>query len=92
LTGILAQTQEKASHYFENFALLGKGGLIVALIVLALLNGHVSYVAKNPQKFMQDALATGGFGALAAIFLTLTRGRPDLLINHFVFALMLFFL
>ena len=84
--------QEKAAHWFEKGALAGKGGLIMALIVLALMNGHVSYVAQNPKKFMQDALATGAFGALAAVFLTFTRGRSDLWINHLVFALMLFFL
>jgi hypothetical protein len=91
-TNVVTPAQETAASLFEKFALFGKGGLILALIVLALMNGHVSYVAQNPQKFMQDALATGGFGALAAIFLTLTRGRPDLIANHFVFALMLFFL
>jgi hypothetical protein len=89
---VMTNTQAKAAHWFENGALAGKGGLILALIILALMNGHVSYVAQNPKKFMQDALATGGFGALAAVFLTATRGRTDLWINHFVFALMLFFL
>ena len=92
LNAAVTNTQKKAAHWFENGALAGKGGLILALIVLALLNGHVSYVAENPKKFMQDALATGGFGALAAVFLTVTRGRTDLWINHLIFALMLFFL
>ena len=91
-TNKVTPTQETATKLFENFALLGKGGLILLLVVLALLNGNVSYVAKNPNKFMQDAVATGGFGALAAVFLTLTRGRPDLMLNHFIFALLLFFL
>lgn len=77
---------------FEWGVILGKGGLIAALITLATMNGNVSYVAQNPTKFMQDALATGGFGALAAVFLTMTRGRPDLFFNHLIFAFMLFFL
>ena len=89
---MMTNRQTWAAGLFEKGALAGKGGVILALIVLALLNGHVSYVAENPKKFMQDALATGGFGALAAVFLTVTRGRTDLWINHFVFALMLFFL
>jgi len=89
---IMTNKQVWATGKFETGALIGKGGLILALTVLALMNGHVSYVANNPKKFMQDALATGGFGALAAVFLTFTRGRSDLGINHFVFALMLFFL
>ena len=88
----VTNTQRKAAHWFENGALAGKGGLILALIVLALMNGHGSYVSQNPKKFMQDALATGGFGALAAVFLTATRGRMDLWINHLIFALLLFFL
>jgi hypothetical protein len=81
-----------ATKGFEGMVLLGKGGLIAALIALATMNGNVSYVAQNPTKFMQDALATGGFGAIAAVFLTLTRGRRDLFFNHLIFAFMLFFL
>jgi hypothetical protein len=83
---------EWATNGFEKLAILGKGGLIAALIALATINGNVSYVAENPTKFMQDALATGGFGAIAAVFLTLTRGRRDLFFNHLIFAFMLFFL
>jgi len=86
------QAPSWATNGFEKMALLGKGGLIAALIALATMNGNVSYVAQNPTKFMQDALATGGFGALAAVFLTLTRGRSDLFFNHLIFAFMLFFL
>ena len=88
----VTSTQQTASKLFEKGVLAGKGGLILALIVLALMNGHVSYVAQNPKKFMQDALATGGFGAIAAVFLTATRGRTDLWLNHLLFALLLFFL
>jgi len=77
---------------FEGIAILGKGGLIAALLAFATMNGNVTYVAQNPTKFMQDALATGGFGALAAVWLTATRGRTDLFLNHLIFAFMLFFL
>ena len=88
----VTSTQQTAAKLFEKGVLAGKGGLILALIVLALMNGHASYVAQNPKKFMQDALATGGFGAIAAVFLTATRGRTDLWLNHLLFALLLFFL
>jgi hypothetical protein len=88
----MTDTQKTAAKAFEGVAILGKGGLIAALVALAAINGNVSYVAKNPTKFMQDALATGGFGAIAAVFLTLTRGRSDLFFNHLIFAFMLFFL
>lgn len=88
----LTETQEKAAGLFEKLAIGGKGGLILILIVLALINGHSSYVKDHPKQFMQDSFATAGFGAIAAGWLTLTRGRKDLFINHFVFALMLFFL
>lgn len=81
-----------ASGVFENFVLFGKGGLIIFLLALAIVNAHTEYVEKNPRKFIIDAVATGGFGALAAVWLTATRGRLDLWINHLVFALMLFFL
>jgi len=83
---------EWSTNGFEKLAIVGKGGLIAALIALATINGNVSYVAENPNKFMQDALATAGFGALAAVWLTQTRGRPDLFFNHLIFAFMLFFL
>jgi hypothetical protein len=83
---------EWATNGFEKIALIGKGGLIAALLALATINGNVSYVSANPTKFMQDALATAGFGALAAVWLTATRGRPDLFFNHLIFAFMLFFL
>jgi len=81
-----------ATGGFEKLAILGKGGLIAALIALATMNGNVSYVSQNPTKFMQDALATAGSGALAAVWLTATRGRTDLFLNHLIFAFMLFFL
>ena len=81
-----------AEKAFEKFVLAGKGGLIVFLLALAIINGHTEYVEKNPRKFMIDAIATGGFGALAAVWLTATRGRLDLWMNHLIFALMLFFL
>jgi hypothetical protein len=90
-TGV-TPVQASAAKGFEWVALLGKGGLIAALIALATINGNASYVSQNPTKFMQDALATGGFGAIAAVFLTLTRGRRDLFFNHLIFAFMLFFL
>jgi hypothetical protein len=84
--------QTKAAGLFEKFAIGGKGGLILGLIVLALINGHSSYVRDHPKQFMQDSFAVAGFGAIAAGWLTFTRGRSDLFMNHFVFALMLFFL
>jgi len=81
-----------ATKGFEGLAILGKGGLIAALIALATMNGNVSYVSENPTRFMKDALATAGSGALAAVWLTVTRGRYDLFLNHLIFAFMLFFL
>ena len=89
---IVSGSRHVASQAFEGLAVLGKAGLIVGLLILALENGNVSYVKDHPKEFMQDALATGGTGALAAVFLTMTRGRTDLALNHFVFALMLFFM
>lgn len=88
----VTEMQAKASEWFEKFAIGGKGGLILGLIVLALINGHSSYVRDHPKQFMQDSFAVAGFGAIAAGWLTFTRGRGDLFMNHFVFALMLFFL
>ena len=88
----VSETQLKAAHWFEKLAIGGKGGLILALIILAVINGHSSYVKEHPKQFMQDSLAIGGFGAISAVWLTMTRGRPDLWINHLVFSLMLFFL
>ena len=88
----ITELQTKAAHWFEKFVIGGKGGLILALIILAVVNGHSSYVKEHPKQFMQDSLAIGGFGAISAVWLTMTRGRPDLWTNHMVFSLMLFFL
>jgi hypothetical protein len=88
----ISEIQAKAAGIFEKLTIGGKGGLIVGLMALALVNGHSSYVKDHPKQFMQDSLAIAGFGAIAAGWLTFTRGRPDLLVNHFVFSLMLFFL
>ena len=88
----ISEVQAKAAGFFEKLTIGSKGGLILALMVLALMNGHASYVKDHPKQFMQDTVATAGFGAIAAGWLTFTRGRPDLFVNHFVFALMLFFL
>lgn len=82
----------KAAHLFENLAIGGKGGLIIALMILAVVNGHSNYVKEHPKQFIQDSLAIGGFGAISAVWLSMTRGRPDLWVNHLVFSLMLFFL
>jgi hypothetical protein len=88
----ISEVQTKAASFFEKLTIGSKGGLILGLMVLALMNGHASYVKDHPKQFMQDTVATAGFGAIAAGWLTFTRGRPDLFVNHFVFALMLFFL
>jgi hypothetical protein len=88
----ISEVQTKAASFFEKLTIGSKGGLILGLMVLALVNGHASYVKDHPKQFMQDTVATAGFGAIAAGWLTFTRGRPDLFVNHFVFSLMLFFL
>jgi len=88
----MSEIQTKAASFFEKLTIGSKGGLILGLMVLALVNGHASYVKDHPKQFMQDTVATAGFGAIAAGWLTFTRGRPDLFVNHFVFSLMLFFL
>lgn len=84
--------QTKAASLFEKLTIGSKGTLILGLMVLALINGHSTYVKDHPKQFMQDTFATAGFGAIAATWLTFTRGRGDLWVNHFVFSLMLFFL
>ncbi len=88
----ISEIQTKAANFFEKLTIGSKGGFILGLMVLALVNGHASYVKEHPKQFMQDTVATAGFGAIAAGWLTFTRGRPDLFVNHFVFSLMLFFL
>jgi hypothetical protein len=88
----ITELQTKAAHVFENIVIGGKGGLILALIILALVNGHSSYVKEHPKQFIQDSLAIGGFGAISAVWLAFTRGRSDLWASHLVFSLLLFFL
>ena len=82
----------KPEDIFEGFVISGKGGLILTLVILAFINGHTSYVAKKPRRFLLETIYTAGFGALAAVWLAITRGRKDLMLSHALFAFMLFFL
>ena len=82
----------KPEDIFEGFVISGKGGLILMLVILAFINGHTSYVAQKPRRFLLETIYTAGFGALAAVWLAITRGRKDLMLGHALFAFMLFFL
>jgi hypothetical protein len=60
-------------------------------MILSLINGNVEYVEKKPRLFMLDSIITGLMGAITAVLLTYTRGRPDMWAGHAVFAMLLFF-
>ncbi len=76
---------------FTNVVIGGKLVFVIALIILALINGHKEYVQANPRLFMTDAVITGVAGALAGALLCLTRGRQDLLAQHAFIGILFFF-
>jgi energy-converting hydrogenase Eha subunit A len=78
-------------HLFTKIVVGGKFGAIILFIIFSLINGHVDYIEKNPRVFMTDTILIAVTSAMASAFLTYTRGRPDLWMNHAMFALLLFF-
>lgn len=78
-------------NLFSSLVINGKLGVILVFMILSLINGNVEYVEKKPRLFMLDSIITGLMGAITAILLTYTRGRPDLWAGHAVFAMLLFF-
>lgn len=81
----------KPAEFFTQLVLSGKLSMILLLMIFSVINGHVEYVEKNPRLFITDAILTGLTGAIAAVFMAFTRGRPDLWMNHAIFALLFFF-
>lgn len=78
-------------NLFSSLVVNGKLGVILVFMILSLINGNVEYVEKKPRLFMLDSIITGLMGALTAILLAYTRGRPDMWAAHAVFAMLLFF-
>lgn len=76
---------------FEAIVLSGKLTLIVACVILALKNGHISYVKKNPQKFIEDSILIAVTAALGTVFLCFTRDGKDI-IRNFLFVSLFFFM
>lgn len=79
------------AEFFTQLVLSGKLSMILLLMIFSVINGHVEYVEKKPRLFITDAILTGLTGAIVAVFLAFTRGRPDLWMNHAIFALLFFF-
>jgi hypothetical protein len=78
----------KALHLLVSSKLLLTG----ILLVMSLVNGHNSYVSKYPRKFMADNIVSGMAGGLVGAFLSFSRGRPDLWMEHaFVGTIFFFF-
>lgn len=78
-------------EHFEKLVIGGKFGLVISLLIMSFINGHKQYIQNHPRKFMLDAFITGLASGLGSILLCFTRGRPDLLLNSFLFTFLFFF-
>lgn len=54
-----------AQHAFHNLVLGGKGGLVITLLILSLINGNKDYVAEHPRQFVGSATLFALLGAIA---------------------------
>lgn len=80
-----------AQHAFHNLVLTGKGGLVLLLLVLSLVNAHTEYIQKEPRKFLGGVLNFALTGALAGGFVAWNRGGDADMIFNTVFISTLFF-
>lgn len=80
-----------AQHAFHNLVLTGKGGLVLLLLVLSLVNAHTEYIEKEPRKFFGGVLNFALTGALAGGFVAWNRGGDTEMIFNTVFISTLFF-
>lgn len=82
------------NEWAERFVLtikFGKFALLALLLTGAFVNGHKSYIQKNPRKFMWDSFTVGALSAVAIVLIAMMRGRPDLAINLAFVSFFLFF-
>ena len=82
------------NEWEERFVLtikFGKFALLALLLTGAFVNGHKSYIQKNPRKFMWDSFTVGALSAVAIVLIAMMRGRPDLAINLAFVSFFLFF-
>lgn len=80
-----------AQHAFHNLVLTGKGGLVLLLLILSLVNAQTDYIQKEPRKFLGGVLNFALTGALAGGFVAWNRGGDADMIFNTVFISTLFF-
>jgi hypothetical protein len=76
---------------FEQIIIGGKVSLVITLLIMSFINGHKDYIQNNPRKFIADSFLTGLTSGIAAAFLCMSRGRPDLIFNSFLLTFLFFF-
>jgi hypothetical protein len=78
---------------FEKFVLFAKAAGIVFLLVLSFVNGHTSFVTKDPKMFLAESLLTGVMSAAAFAFIAWSRGQvSESIINVALLAFLAFFI
>jgi len=60
----MENASKAAQHAFHNFILAGKGGLVLALLILSLINGNKDYVSEHPRQFVGSAFLFAFIGAV----------------------------
>lgn len=82
---------EAMKSVFENGLYTTKVGTLLVLIVLTFMNGHVSYIAKNPQLFAYNSIIFPLCAALATWFMAWNRSASGTANMVFITFLFLFF-
>jgi len=87
------QRKEKISHHFEYGVLGSKFIILITLLVVSFVNSNVEFIAKEPQKFLGEAIMIGGTSAIATVVIGVTRmANRDTILNAMLLAFMIFFI
>lgn len=85
--------KQKMSHRFEHGVLISKFIVLVVLLVVSFVNANVEFIAKEPQKFLGEAMLVGTTTAVATAVIGLTRlASWSTILNAMLLAFMVFFI
>ena len=79
-----------AQHAFHKLVLTGKGGLVIALLILSLINGNKDYVSEHPRQFIGSTILFALLGAMAGGLVSWDR-QGDVMSSIFVATMFFFF-
>lgn len=85
--------KQKMSHRFEHGVLISKFIVLIVLLVVSFVNANVEFIAKEPQKFLGEAMLVGTTTAAATAFIGATRvANWSTILNAMLLAFLIFFI